>query len=201
MKKILNSIYVLSVIFTLTSCVADDDTALPTLNQPIFAQNFESEDTGVITLPGWSNVSLNGGAKWEVRSFSNQKYAQLSAFGSGESNMDTWLVTDSINLNLKENPILRFSYKAAHHNGNALSVLVSSDYNGENTVEAINAANWTDMNVILPDYSTNSYPDNFSLSDAIDLSSFEGKIHIAFRYVGSSTGVTTTYQVDNINVY
>jgi len=201
MKKILKSIFVLSAIFTIISCVNDDDTSLPTLNQPIFAQNFESEDTGVINLPGWSNVSLNGGAKWEVRSFSDEKYAQLSAFGTGESNMDTWLITDSINLNLKETPFLRFSYKAAHHNGDGLSVLVSSDYNGQNTADAINTANWIDMNVDLPDSSPNSYPQNFSVSDAIDLSSFEGKVYIAFRYVGSSSGVSTTYQIDNINVY
>jgi len=201
MKKILSSIFVVSMIVTFIGCVSDDDTFLPPLNTPIFAQDFESEEVGVITLTGWSNVSLNGGAKWEVRSFNNEKYAQLSAFGSGESNMDTWLVTDSINLNLKENPILRFSYKAAHHNGNALSVLVSTDYNGENTAEAINAANWINMDVALPDYSTNSYPNNFSASDAIDLSSFESPVYIAFRYVGSSSGVTTTYQVDNINIY
>src|SRR5690606_11743678 len=70
---------------------------------PIFSENFESisspGNNQFIALPGWTNVSMNGGAeKWEARVFSNNKYAQFSPFGlnPAENNVDTRLITPGI---------------------------------------------------------------------------------------------------------
>ena len=72
-------------------------------------------------------------------------------------------------------------------------------YDGSGTVAAINAATWTnfnlDLNVQDTQYSSTFYP-----VDGVDLSGFSGNIYIAFRYQGSTSGITTTYQIDNIEV-
>jgi hypothetical protein len=172
---------------------------------PLFSESFEGiTSTGnnqFIALPGWSNVSINAGAeKWEARIFSGNKYAQMSAFGTGENNVDTRLITPAINLDNTTAEFLRFGYKTGFANGIALSVWYSTDYDGSGTAAAINAATWTQFSVNLNVQDT-SYSSTFYSSGNIDMSGINGTVYVAFRYEGSATGVTTTYQVDNIEVF
>jgi hypothetical protein len=172
---------------------------------PLFAENFESITTvgnnQFIALPGWTNVTMNGGTeKWEARSFSNNKYAQFSAFGTSETNVDARLITPGINLANTTDEFLRFGSKIGFANGEAVTVWVSNDYDGSGTVAAVNAATWTQLDATFAPQSQ-TYPENFTGSGQVDLSALEGTVYISFRYVGSSTGVTSTYQIDNIEVY
>ena len=187
----------------LTSCVGDDDYVIPSIRNVFFMEDFETATVNQpISLTGWSNVSLNGGAKkWEAKTFDDEIYTQLSAFGSSEPNMDTWLISPSINLDNTSNEAFAFLYKAAYHNGNAISVSISQDYDGSNTVTAVNEATWTTLDSSLPDYLTSGYPTNFSNSGPIDISSYNGNVHIAIRYLGGSSGISTTYQIDDIKLY
>ncbi|MCA0348532.1 MAG: DUF5017 domain-containing protein [Bacteroidetes bacterium] len=202
----------LFLVFSLTllsSCSKEDDYSIPPYKPLFFNEGFEEiprANTGAnqfITLEGWSNVSLNGGArKWEARYYSaDGQYAQLQAFQSNETNMDTWLISPALNFDLTENEGLIFSYKQAFYNGQPLSVLISTNYDGSNTAQAINNATWTDMNVVLPDFLTTGYPSSFSKSEIIDLSEFDGTVYIAFRYKGSSSGISTTFQLDDIKLF
>lgn len=206
-NKFLKSVFLLAAVsVVLTSCVKEDDFAIPTLKSVFFLEDFESiTNTGnnqFIALEGWSNVSINNGAeRWEARSFDGNKYAQLSAFGTNETNMNTWLISPAINLDETQNEAFAFIYKAAYYNGNAISVLISQDYDGSGTAAEINSASWTELEVSLPDYLTNAYPENFSNSGPIDVSSYSGNVYIAIRYIGSSAGITTTYQIDDIKLY
>lgn len=172
---------------------------------PLFSEDFEGiTSTGnnqFIALAGWSNVSMNSGAeRWEARIFGGNKYAQMSAFGTSENNVDTRLITSGINLDNSTNEFLRFGYKTGFANGIALTVWYSTDYDGSGTAAAINAATWTQFNVPLNVQDT-SYASNFYSSGNIDISGINGTVYVAFRYVGSSSGITTTYQVDNIEMY
>ena len=172
---------------------------------PLFSESFEGiTSTGnnqFVALPGWSNVSMNAGAeKWEARIFSGNKYAQMSSFGTGENNVDTRLITPGINLDNTTAEFLRFGYKTGFANGIALSVWYSTNYDGSGTAAAINAATWTQFSVNLNVQDT-SYATNFYGSGNIDMSGINGTVYVAFRYEGSATGVTTTYQVDNIEVF
>lgn len=172
---------------------------------PLFSENFESiSSTGnnqFVALPGWSNVSINGGSEtWEARIFGGNKYAQMSAFGTGENVVDTRLITPAINLDNSTDEFMRFGYKTGFANGIALSVWYSTDYDGSGTVAAVNAATWTAFPVVLGVQDT-SYASNFYSSGNIDLSGINGNVYISFRYQGSSSGITTTYQVDNIEIF
>uniref|UniRef100_UPI00404A5310 DUF5689 domain-containing protein n=1 Tax=Flavobacterium sp. TaxID=239 RepID=UPI00404A5310 len=171
---------------------------------PIYAENFEGVPTGTtsfIGIPGWTNVNMNGGStRWTGRIFSNNKYAQMSAFNSNEAVVDARLITPAINLDNSSNEFMRFGYKTGFANGIALSVWYSTDYDGSGTVAAVNAATWTNFDLNL-DVQDVSYSSTFYSSGSIDLSTFTGDVYIAFRYQGSTSGITTTYQIDDIELF
>lgn len=178
----------------------------PRCSEPaaFFFENFESlTSTGnnqPVALPGWVSVSVNGGTElWEARSFNNNKYAQASAFGIAET-MNVWLVTPALNLDEYIQETLRFSYTQNFYNGDALKVLISTNYDGVSA--NLNAFTWTDITAQagVTQRSTNGFMNSFAASERIDLSTYTGTVYIAFVYEGASTGVTTNVQIDNVEV-
>ena len=175
-------------------------------NVTLFSGNFEDVSTTgnnqFVALTGWSNVSMNGGTeRWEARIFSNNRYAQFSSFGltPPENNVDTRLITPAINLDATTGEFLRFGSKVAFANGEAVTVWISTNYSGAGTVASINAATWTQLTATF-NHQSSSFPANFVSSGNIDLSSYFGNVYISFRYAGGTNGITTTYQIDNIEV-
>jgi hypothetical protein len=169
---------------------------------PLFSENFESVTTGTtafISLPEWSNVAMNGGnVRWTGRIFSNNKYAQMSAFNSNDNNVDARLITPGIDLSDVSEATLKFGYKTGFANGVALTVWYSTDYNGAGTAAAINAATWTQfapLTVQDTQFASNFYPVSYDLTPAAGQT-----VYISYRYQGASNGITTTYQIDNIEV-
>lgn len=165
-----------------------------------FFEDFEEQTAGVgeaVTIPGWTNVNVNGGERlWEVREFSRNKYAQTSAFNSDEEPYEVWLVTPGLILPSGSSPILTFETKDGFYNGDALSVKISIDFD-----EDVMAATWTDLEAVISSGNSGGYGDDFISSGNIDLSAYAGEVvYIAFRYLGSTNGVTTTYQIDTISV-
>lgn len=189
-----------------TSCVKDDEFDIPTLKEVLFYESFESTTPGggtvenAIALPGWGNYAVQGSRKWHSRAFSNNKYAEFSSFYSNattDPNDEIWLITPSVDLSDSPVAHLEFGTKARFWAGAALTVLVSTDYDG--TQAGIATANWTELNPTLPTAQT----DNFISSGPLDLSAYLGSsnVHVAFKYVGSRNGVTTTFQIDNVKIY
>jgi hypothetical protein len=165
-----------------------------------FSENFEGESAGTginVTIPGWTNVNVNQGERlWEVREFDNNKYAQTSAYSSNENPYEVWLVTPGLILPSGSTPTLTFETNDGFNNGDALTVKVSTDFTGD-----VTAATWTDLNATISTGNDSGYGDEFTPSGDVDLSAYAGQtVYIAYQYVGSSNGVTTTYQVDNVSV-
>lgn len=184
-------------------CLEDDggiDDETP-INLP-FSENFEGIQVGVgvlIDIEGWRNINVTEGERrYEGRSFDGNNYAQISAFGSDEPEVEAWLVTPYLNLNGTTSPTLNFKTKDGFNNGQALKVFVSTDL-FENTIEE---ATWTELtSAIIASGTTNGYADDFTDSGDIDLSDYIGQnIHIGFQYVGGSSGITTTFQIDDLSV-
>lgn len=177
---------------------------------PSFSENFEGIGTtgnnAFVNLPGWTNVSMNNtlsnAERWEARIFSNNKYAQMSAFGTGESNLDIRLITPALTLSNGGGNFLKFGMKTSFFNGVALTVWYSTDYNGAGTVAAVNNATWTQLNTNVPSITDTSFATNF-YSIFANLTPLAGQtVYISFRYQGSTTVPvqTTTYQVDNVQI-
>lgn len=148
---------------------------------------------------GWQNVCVKGNAPWSAREFSSNVYVQCSAYQK-DGEIDTWLISQQIDLSMCENPQLAFDVCIGNLKGNAaLQVYYSEDYDGED----VEGATWVEL--------TNQYAFNLptgtygTLSPAgIGTLTFaEGsakKVYIAFRYTGNSADATTTFQIDKVQL-
>lgn len=189
----------------LTGCVKDDDFDIPPVKQLILSEGFETSVTGSgsvevpITLDGWANYNTLGTRLWHARTFSSNKYTEFSSFYSASGTSDeVWLVTPSLDLSATSNEIFSFETKIRFWAGACLTVYVSEDYDG--TQAGLTTATWTALNPTLP---VSGQEDVYMNSGNMDLSNYNGSnVRIAFKYTGSKqTGVTTTYQLDNIKVF
>lgn len=175
----------------------------------IFSENFESVTSlgngAFLNLLNWTNRSMNSTLsnpeRWEGRTFDGNKYAQMSLFGTPDVNGDVRLITPAINMNNTTNDLLKFGIKNNFFNGVALTVWYSTDYNGSGLVADINAATWTELTTNIPSIQDNSFADEF-YQMFVPTSSISGtNVHFSFRYQGgTATGITTLYQVDNIQI-
>ncbi len=162
----------------------------------LFEQDFDSTTEGDLTNDGWLNVNVNGGSNdYSLRSFSGNSYMQAGAFRSGENPMEVWLITPSIDLSTTTDEELTFETKVGYHNGDALTVFVSTDFTGD-----IDTATWALVNADLADSPSSGYGSTFTESGSINISCLEGNMVVAFRYLGADGGITTTFQIDNVKV-
>jgi len=163
-----------------------------------FQENFEGlVDFESISLTGWTNQDVSGSARlWEARSFDGNGYAQLTAYNANSA-VETWLITPGLDLSTVNQAYLSFETKDGHYNGEALSVYVSTDFDGN-----ASAASWTEVEgLTISQGHTNGYGDNFIFSGNAALSSYVGEVvYIGFKYEGSGEGVSTTIQLDNVSV-
>lgn len=168
----------------------------------VLDENFESGKAyEKVAIPGWLNAIVQGTYNWEYRSYSNNLYPNLSA-NKHEGVLETWLITPI--MNLQQDMILKFDMKLGYYNGDALSLMISDDFNGE--PGSIGAATWTDLtsNLTIDKSSVGGYDSNWT-NYTVDLSAYTGKVvYIGFKYLGNGTKgddlCSTTYQIDNIYV-
>lgn len=190
----------------LTSCVGDDDYAIPTVFSYAFNEGFGSAPTGSgstevpIALEGWVNYNASTSTPtstrlWHARTFSDNIYAEFSSFYSTSGTNDVaWLITPAIDLTATSGEMLSFTTKTRFSNGYPMTAFISTDYDG--TTAGIATATWTPLT-----FATPSTDDVFVNSGNIDLSTYESNnVRIAFKYTGSKSGVTTTCQLDNIKI-
>ncbi len=149
-----------------------------------------------IAIQGWTNIAEAGNRKWQGKVFSGDGYAQASGYNSNLQSMVTWLITPNVKMDVPKK--LRFKTAKAfwEHGSNVpMTVLVSSNFDGVNVA----AASWTPITAKIAGQSD---ADNAWVeSGDIDLSAFmpEGKIAVAFKYVGSGTQ-STSMRVDNVYI-
>lgn len=168
----------------------------------VLDENFESGAAyDKVLLSGWMNALLQGTYDWEYRAFGGNLYANLSA-NKHEGVLENWLMTPPMKLGMDME--LRFDMKLGYYNGDALSVMISEDFNGE--AGNIATATWTDLtsNLEIDKSSVGGYDSNWT-NHTLDLSAYTGKtVYIGFKYLGNGTKgddmITTTYQLDNIYV-
>lgn len=166
-----------------------------TNGQVIYEEDFSNVTD--LASAGWENINTSGGSRvFGIRSFSGNKYAQASAYNSGENPMQVWLISPEINLDNTTQEELTFDTKTGYNNGAALTVFVSTDYSGD-----VRNATWYSLDdATLADGPSSGYQSDFTNSGKINLSCLSGNVRIAFRYLGGDGAITTTFQVDNVKV-
>lgn len=155
----------------------------------------DQENYTDINIDGWLNVALEGGRRWQGKTFDTEVYAQATSYNSEEEN-EAWMITISIDLDGMTQPMASFETAMAYWEHDGLEVLISTDFNGAN----ISGATWTALDCTIADQND---PDHaWIASGDIDLSGYSGEGYIAFKYTGSDlNGNTTSYRVDNVKVW
>jgi hypothetical protein len=168
----------------------------------IFSEGFSSDSpffnfNGNFDFPGWTNYAETGTRLWTEREFNDDGYIQFSTFGSGQASNIGWAITPAIDLGEAENVVLSFSSATnfVDNPANKLEVLISTDFDGTNVL----GATWTALDATVANETTNGYV--YIPSGEIDLSSYSGIIHIAFRVTGNGTTLDGLFQVDKVKVY
>ena len=161
-----------------------------------YNENFEEFDSIEDYVDaGWTNTNVNGGnTVWEIGDFNNSNYAQITGYSSGENDIESWLVTPSIDMDNTTEEELLFDIQASYDNGTILSVLISTDFTGD-----VTTANWEILDAPIPVGPSGGFGD-FEPVGPINISCVDGSINIAFVYEGSDPSATTRYHIDNIQI-
>jgi len=169
---------------------------------PFFSEDFKNVvDKSNLSLPGWANIVQSGTLFWKGTVYSGNGCAEFNISGTKVNSNIAWLITPKIDMDLHTNEKLTFR-TAQHHLDvdsplNTIEVYVSTNFDGVD----IKTATWTALSVILPKQATPWY--QFIGSGGVDLSSYTGKINIAFKYIGSGKNLALdgAFQVDDVQVF
>ena len=155
-----------------------------------FQENFETN-----THANWILKSIVGDRNWEITEHSDNKYMQMSAY-QASGDVVSWLITPAIDLDAYSNEKLNFKTKNGYYKGTTLEVLISTDFDGSDVA----TATWQTVPGTIDERNNSSYGSTFVESGAVDLSSYEGEVYLAFKYSGNGSSLTTTYQVDDVTI-
>jgi hypothetical protein len=166
---------------------------------PTFSENFESYVTtsnGTI-FPKYINDAFKGGRYWDVKSFSSNKYIQMSAFSSGGTN------TSYLALPIAFTPGKKLSFKTkdGFYNGEVLKVYYSKDYIPGGDYGKATLVDITASFTIAKD-TESGYASNFTNSGNYTIpANLSGNGFFIFEYsTAGRAQVTSTIQIDDIIV-
>lgn len=181
-----------------TSCVNDDDFEIPKLRPVIYSEDFNEIDYNMnFDYADWTNFAEAGTKLWIEREYQDDGYIQFSSYISGEASNIGWAISPAIDMDAFTGEVLSFQSATnfVDNPANKLEVFVSSDYDGTNVL----AATWTQLDAVVADETTNGY--TYIPSGNIDLSSYTGTLHIAFKVTGNGSTLDGLFQVDKIKIY
>ena len=155
--------------------------------------DFEDQEVfDAINIEGWLNVSGKGDRVWLKREFSENGYAEATAFQDDEPETDMWLVSPVINT--AETNTLSFISAMAFYRHDGLSLKYTTDFSGD-----VNTTTWSDIsNVRLARESDEEH--EWIPSGDVGLVSLGNEIQIAFHYQGTGAGNTTTFRIDDVMI-
>ncbi len=161
------------------------------------AQTYESKDFEDLSLTsgGWTTQIAVDTTDWYVKDFSGDKFAIMSNYnGTNNIASESWMISPSLNLSSATAPMISFE-TIMRYNGDAIKLMVSSDYDG---TSAPSSATWTDLTSMATLDVDASAWGSWTPSGEVDLTSYMGtSVYLAFVYTGSATD-GSTWEVDNI---
>jgi hypothetical protein len=198
MKNIIKSFLAIITVSITVSCT--DDTEIAPFKPLIFSEDFPEADinyNATFDFELWTNFAETGTKLWIERDYNNDGYIQFSSFGSGQASNIGWAITPAITIAEGANAVFSFSSASnfVDNPDNKLEVFISTNYDGTNVL----AATWTALDAIVANNTTNNY--TYIPSGEIDLSSYSGTVHIAFKVTGNGSTQDGLFQVDKIKVY
>ena len=165
-------------------------------NQIIFEENFDGVTSNTtLNSRDWTNINVSGGEKKFAPTLSaGNRILRISAYNTIENPLEAWLITPEIDLSNTSDETLFFDMLSSYDNGLLMKVFITSDFTGDPL-----STNWTELDANIPLGPSGANSTIFRESE-INISCLEGKVWIAFRYLGAAPDKTTTYDLDNIRV-
>jgi len=143
---------------------------------------------------GWFTQAIKGDVYWTTKEDDSAKYIQATGFSSGQDNIETWVVTPALNLDAAAKKNFTFHTQRGHAKEETFTILISSDFNYNNGVQE---AQWTELSPVLPEAVAKDYS-KWKSAGQIDLSTYTGKVHIAFKYTGNDSDASGTWNICNV---
>lgn len=142
-----------------------------------------AEKFATTSLPaGWVNKSVEGNLSWEIKTFSNDNYAQISGYKKTAPKLSAALVTPKVKGNK-----LYFATKVGHANGASLSVQLLNE----------KGAFVKELKLFTPSTPASGFESKYT-KHMVELPGTD--CYIAFLYKGEKDTKTTTFQIDNISL-
>lgn len=164
-----------------------------------FTENFESYAANNTVFPKYLNDSYVGGRYWEVRSFSNNKYIQMTSFG-GTPEVNRTLLYVPVDMTAANT--LSFKTKDGFFTGPVLKVYYTTNYTPGTDISNATLVDITSQFTIASG-TTSGYAPNFTNSGVYNIpAGVTGNGFFIFEYAGTgiAPAVTTTMQIDDITV-
>ncbi len=147
---------------------------------------------------GWTQYSVVGEQVWgrdNTYGIEGTPCAKMTGYEGEPFENEDWLISPAIDLTTTSNEMLDF-YSALGYTGNALELLVSSDYDGTGNPNDFTWDNLTNQAI----WPTGDPYFEWTASGSIALSNYTDQIiYIAFKFTSTSEG-SATWEVDNIRV-
>ena len=163
-----------------------------TLNEPFTSYTTNNQQI----FPKYINDAAVGSRYWQVKTFSGNKYIQMSSFGgTPEANRSLFIVP----VNMTAANTLSFKTKDGFNNGAVLKVYYTTNYVPGTQITGATLVDITSSFTIATGTIT-GYATNFTNSGTYNIpASLTGNGFFVFEYVGNgSGGATTTMQIDDI---
>ena len=163
-----------------------------------FTETFETFAVNNRIFPGYINDAYAGSRYWEIKSFSNNEYIQMTSNQSNEVNRALFFVP----VDMTAANSFSFQTKDGYYNGDVLKVYYTTDYTPGTDFNDATLVDITNQFTIASG-TTSGYANNFTNSGVYSIpASVTGNGFFIFEYAG--TGIapvrTTTMQIDNITV-
>ncbi len=163
-----------------------------TLNEPFTSYTTSNQQI----FPKYINDASVGSRYWQVKTFSGNKYIQMSSFGgTPEANRSLFIVP----VDMTAASTLSFKTKDGFNNGNVLKVYYTTNYVPGTQITTATLVNITSSFTIASG-TVSGYAANFTNSGTYNIpAGVTGNGYFVFEYVGNgSGGPTTTMQIDDI---
>lgn len=150
----------------------------------------ETFDAG---LGVFTAYNVYGDQEWAQKSYNGNGYANMNGFANGANNAnEDWLISPEMD---GEYASVMMSFSTAmKFDGEAIKVMISTDYDGESEPSEYTWDEITDMF----DYSSGDY--EWVESGEVELESYVGeKFYVAFVYT-SSTTAASSWEIDNVQI-
>jgi len=167
------------------------------------SETFESytSSPSQTNFPNYINEAAIGSRYWEVKTFSSNKYIQMTSFGSGGVN-NTYLF---VPVNMTAANTMSFRTNMGYWNGAVLNVyyVLATNYIPGGTIDTSKMVNIT-SNFTIPKTPSSGYGTSFTASGNYAIpETVTGNGYFVFEYAGNANAfpaLTTTLQIDNITV-